>query len=477
MDVLNRQFKDVVILGGGPSGMSAGYVLSKSGSNVLVIERQARVGGLAKTIEHHGFRFDLGGHRFITDNKQLEALIREILGSDLLVVERSSKILLDGKLYDYPITVRNALSRLGLGNSIKLIADYLWEQIRKHFTKAPIISLEDWVVRHFGRSLFNLFFKEYSEKVWGVPCNRIAKEWVAKRIKGLSLGVAIRGALSRTESRSKRTLANQFLYPRLGIGQICDNLQKHIDRNSQVMTDASVIGINHADNRVESVTVKDDNGVLEYAGCEFISSIPLTTLVQLLNPPPPVEILQAAASLRFRDLVVVTVMLDRERVTDQTWMYIPDRAVPFGRIHEPKNWSTQMAPEGKTHLVIEYYCFCGDAIWTATDAELAQRTVSELSRMGFIEAGEVLECTTLRIPKAYPLFEVDYIQKQKCIVEYLDRFSNLELIGRGGQFEYYNTDHAMESGITAAETILSRLSSQDAVEECSDAGASTRVWP
>ncbi len=476
MDALNKQFKDVVILGGGPSGLSAGYELSESGGNVLVIERQAHVGGLARTIEHHGFRFDLGGHRFITDNKQLDALVREILGSDLLVVERSSKILLDGKFYDYPLAARNALSRLGLGTSIRLVADYLWEQIRKHFIKTPIISLEDWVVRHFGRSLFNLFFKEYSEKVWGVPCDRIAREWVAKRIKGLSLGVAIRGAFTRADSRSQRTLANQFLYPRLGIGQLCDNLHEKINRSGQVMTDASVIGVNHENNRVESVTVKDDNGVLEYAGCEFISSIPLPTLVQLLNPRPPAEILQAAACLRFRDLVVVTVMLDRERVTDQTWIYIPDRAVPFGRIHEPKNWSTRMAPEGKTHLVVEYYCFRGDDIWSATDTMLAQRTVSELSRMGFIEPAEVLECTTLRIPKAYPLFEVDYIRKQKCIVEYLDRFSNLELVGRGGQFEYYNTDHAMESGIAAAQTILSRLPGQGAVE-CPDAGAIGRVWP
>jgi protoporphyrinogen oxidase len=210
--------------------------------------------------------------------------------------------------------------------------------------------------------------------------------------------------------------------------------------------------------------VQNAGGIHEYSGSEFISSIPLTVLVRLLNPQPPAEILQAAASLRFRDLVVVTVMLDRERVTDQTWMYIPDQAVPFGRFHEPKNWSARMAPEGKTHLVVEYFCFSGDAIWTATDTELEQRTVRELSRMGFIEPDEVFDSAVLRIPKAYPLFEVDYIQKQKCIVEYLKRFSNLELVGRGGQFEYYNTDHAMESGIAAAEAIRARLALPFAIE-------------
>jgi protoporphyrinogen oxidase len=463
MDVLNTQFNYVVILGGGPSGLAAGHMLSESGSNVLVVERQARVGGLAKTIEHHGFRFDLGGHRFITDNKQLETLVREILGGELLVVERSSKILLDGKYYDYPISVRNALFRLGLRTSIRIVADYVSEQIRKRFTKTPTVSLEDWVVRHFGRSLFELFFKEYSEKVWGVPCDRIAKEWVARRIKGLSLGVAIKAAFSRTESQRLRTLANQFLYPPLGIGQICDSLKARIDENGQVMTDTRVIGINHADNRIQSIIVKDADGVQGYAGYEFISSIPLTLIVKLLNPQPPAAILQAAASLRFRDLIVVTVMINRERVTDQTWMYIPDPTVPFGRIHEPKNWSARMAPEGKTHLVVEYFCFKEDAIWTATDAALAQRTVRELSGLGIIEPEEVLDSAVLRIPNAYPLFEVDYIEKQKCIVEYLDRFRNLELVGRGGQFEYYNTDHAMESGIAAAKAIMARIDGPVAV--------------
>ena len=463
MDVLNTQFNYAVILGGGPSGLAAGHVLSESGSNVLVIERQARVGGLAKTIEHHGFRFDLGGHRFITGNKQLETLVREILGGELLVVERSSKILLDGKLYDYPISARNALSGLGLRKSIRIVADYLTEQLRKPFIKTPTLSLEDWVVRHFGRALFELFFKEYSEKVWGVPCDRIAMEWVARRIKGLSLGVAIKAAFSRTESQRLRTLANQFLYPPLGIGQICDSLKARIDEVGQVMTDTRVIGINHADNRIQSIIVKDAGGVQGYAGYEFISSIPLTLVVQLLNPQPPAEILQAAASLRFRDLIVVTVMINRERVTDQTWMYIPDSSVAFGRIHEPKNWSTRMAPDGKTHLVVEYFCFKEDAIWTATDTVLEQRTVGELSELGMIEAEEVYDSVVLRIPNAYPLFEVDYIEKQKCIVEYLDRFSNLELVGRGGQFEYNNTDHAMESGIAAAEAIIDRIDGTVAV--------------
>ena len=456
MDVLSNQYKDVVILGGGPSGLAAGYILTEAGKNALIIEQNPSVGGLAKTMVHDGFRFDLGGHRFITDNKKLEQTVREILGDEILVVSRSSKILLNNKYYDYPIKLWNALSGIGFRTSLRIIFEYLSEQISHRLKKSPIISLEDWVVHQFGRTMFNIFFKGYSEKVWGVRCDRIAMEWVARRIQGLSLGVALKKALFHSRPGHIRTLANKFLYPTLGIGQISENLKTEIEKKNQIITSSSVVRINHADGWVENVTVKNDHGICEYEGNEFISSIPLTAIVQLLDPKPPDEVLQAASSLRFRDLVVVTVMIDREKVTDQTWIYIPDSTVPFGRIHEPKNWSNSMAPEGKTHLVVEYFCFSGDTIWAATDGELRECTVRHLNELGFIEVDEVIDCVVLRIPKAYPLFEVDFHKHQKIIFDYLDRFNNLHLIGRGGKFEYYNTDHAMESGITIAETIISR---------------------
>lgn len=456
MDVLSNQCKDVVILGGGPSGLAAGYILTKSGKDALIIEQNPSVGGLAKTMEHDGFRFDLGGHRFITVNKKLERIVREILRDEILVVSRSSKILLNNKYYDYPIKLWNALSGIGLRTSLRIIFEYLSEQISHRLKKSPIISLEDWVVHQFGRTMFNIFFKGYSEKVWGIRCDKISMEWVARRIQGLSLGVALKKALFHSRPGHIRTLANKFLYPKLGIGQISENLKVEIEKKNQIITSSSVVRINHADGWVENVTIKNDRGIYEYYGNEFISSIPLTAIVQLLDPKPPNEVLQAASNLRFRDLVVVTVMIDREKVTDQTWIYIPDSTVPFGRIHEPKNWSNSMAPEGKTHLVVEYFCFSGDTIWTATDGELRTCTVRHLNELGFIEVDEVIDCVVLRIPKAYPLFEVDFHKHQKIIFDYLDRFNNLHLIGRGGKFEYYNTDHAMESGITIAETIISR---------------------
>ena len=455
MDISNNQFKDVVILGGGPSGLAAGYVLTEANMDALVIEQNSTVGGLAKTMEHNGFRFDLGGHRFITDNKKLELTVRKILRDEILVVSRSSKILLNNKYYDYPIKPLNALSGIGLRTSLRIIIEYISEQIGHRLRRSPIISLEDWVVHQFGRTMFNIFFKGYSEKVWGVRCDRIAMEWVALRIQGLSLSVALTKAFFNIRPGHMRTLANKFLYPPLGIGQISECLKAEIEKRNQIITSSRIVRINHTNGWVDNVTVKNDCGTHKYDGNEFISSIPLTAIVRLLDPKPPEEVLQAASHLRFRDLVVVTIMINREKVTDQTWIYIPDPAIPFGRIHEPKNWSIRMAPEGKTHLVVEYFCFREEAIWTATDGELRERTVRHLNELGFIEVDEVIDCVVLRIPKAYPLFEVDFHKHQKIIFDYLDRFKNLHLIGRGGKFEYYNTDHAMESGITIAEAIIS----------------------
>ena len=461
---MSQRTREVVILGAGPSGLSAGYRLSESGIDVLVVERQSRVGGLAKTIEHQGYRFDLGGHRFFTRNRELEALVRELIGADLLLVERSSKILFEGGFYDYPLSVGNALTRLGPLRSARVIADYLWEQVRSRFTERPIVSLEDWVVRNFGRTLFELFFREYSEKVWGIRCDRIAREWVEQRIKGLSLGVAIRRAFAPAAGRRPRTLASQFLYPALGIGQICDRLRARIDRSGQVLTAAQVVGIQHEGRSIQSVVVEQDGQQRTYLGRDFISSIPLPALVRMLKPEPPKEVLEAASGLRFRDLVLVTLMLDRERVTDLTWLYIHDGDVPFGRIHEPKNWSPRMAPAGKTHLVAEFFCTRGDAVWTSSDSALAHQATAALARMGLIDPREVSDSLVLRIPQAYPLFEVEYTHKQTLILEYLRGFANLELAGRGGQFEYQNTDHAMESGLEAAQAICARRATPTTAE-------------
>jgi len=468
-DDTHHQTNEVIILGAGLAGLGAGYALSNSnsspGADILVIEAGKTVGGLAKTINHHGFRFDLGGHRFKTGNKKTEQLIRQILKDELLVVGRSSKILLRGKYFDYPLKPLNAISGFGIPTVSSIILGYAAEQIRQRFKQRQIVSLEDWVVRNFGRTLFDIYFREYSEKVWGIDCNRICMEWMEQRIQKLSLGKAIRRALFKNDARNVRTLASEFLYPSQGIGRIAQRLKEEIVKNNRVLTDSRIVRINHSGNKIERVITRagdarSQTGVetCTHKGNEFISSIPVATLVQLLHPKPPTEVLEAALKLKYRDLVIVTIMLNRERVTDQTWIYIPEQKIPFGRIHEPTNWSSEMAPAGKTLLVTEHFCFRGDDTWSASDEDLAERTISSLVKLGFIKRHEVIDKVIVRIPRAYPLFEVGYTEQHKKICDYLDRYRNLHLIGRGGMFRYYNMDHALESGIAAAEEIMAARS-------------------
>jgi len=455
MDSKNDNFNSVIILGGGPSGLAAGYVLTQAGVGALTLEKSQFVGGLAKTLECDGFRFDLGGHRFITENEKLKAIVRRVLGDDILVVNRSSKILLKNRYFDYPINLWNAMLGMGPGASLRIMVEYGLGQIILRFRKPRIVSLEDWVTSRFGKTLYRVFFKGYSEKVWGIPCDKISEQWVDRRIQGLSLWKAIAHAVFKSRHRQLRTLSDKFLYPAYGIGQIFEKLQQEIERKNRIVTQANIIKIGHADDGIEYVVVEDGQGRHEYYGNEFISSIPISTIVKLLDPLPPDEILQTASRLRFRDLVVVTIMIDRESVTDQTWIYIPDPEVPFGRIHEPKNWSRKMAPKGKTHLVVEYFCFRGEVIWQSSDEKLQDLTVRHLEEMGILFQDEVIGSVVSRVPQAYPLFEIDFQHHQKTLFDYLARFKNLHLVGRGGRFEYFNADHAMESGIAAAESIIS----------------------
>ena len=453
---VDREKYGVVVLGGGVAGLSAGYVLSRAGSDVVLCERDATVGGLSRTIVHGDYRFDLGGHRFFTKNRKLENFLKELMGEEFVVTPRSSKIYLHGRYFDYPLKPVNALFGLGIGTTVRIILDYAYEKVKKLFRKREIVSLEDWVVSNFGRTMFNLYFKEYSEKVWGLECDRISEEWVAQRIKGLSLTVAVREALFKSRSRKVATLIERFLYPELGIGRISDRFREEIEKSSPVYLNCSAVQVNHDGRRITSVAVKDERSERLLEGEEFVSSVPLTRLVAMLDPGPTPEVIRAARELRYRSTIIVAIMIDRDKATDLTWIYFPEQKIPFGRIHEPKNWSKKMAPPGKTAVVAEYFCFENDDTWKAGDSELAETTVETLVGLGFIKKEDVLDSAVLRIRKAYPLFEVGYRQNYGKIMEYLQKFENLQTIGRGGMFKYYNMDHAIETGIKAAENILGK---------------------
>ena len=445
-----------VVLGGGLAGLAAGHRLTEAGCSAVVIEKGAKVGGLARTICHGGFRFDLGGHRFLTENKRIMALVAGLLGDELLTVPRSSQIYMHGKYVDYPLNPLNAMFGLGLATTGAIVLDYGREKVRQAVSPQPLVSLEDWVVAQFGRRMFDLYFKDYSEKVWGVECRDISMEWVAKRIDGLSLWKTVKHAFFKSNGRGCKTLTDSFVYPRLGIGQLPDRLRDFIVSRNQVLTHTEVQRVYHINGMITGVALRDADGGSFLRGSHYFSSIPLTLLVEKMCPRPPAEVLAAAARISFRSLAVVSLMLNRQQVTDLTWLYFPGKEIPFGRIHEPTNWSPAMAPPGQSHLVAEYFCDRHDKIWGASDEQLTALTAAQLQRLNFFRAGEVIDSCVLRIPYAYPVFNVNYQKNLQIITEWLDQFSNLQLIGRSGSYSYLNMDCAMESGIEAVEKVIDR---------------------
>jgi len=446
---------ETVVLGGGLAGLAGAYALTQAGRRVQVLEGGNAVGGLARTVARDGFRFDLGGHRFFTHDVQVERFVRALLGDELVTVPRTSRIYLNGKWIEYPLRPLSALFGLGLRTSAEILLGYAAASVARRLRPASLVSLEDWVVAHFGRPLFELYFRDYSEKVWGIGCRDISAEWMAQRVQGLSLGAAIQRAFLK-RGPALPTLVDRFMYPRLGIGRIAERLRAEIERSNPIATGSRVVRIHHDGRRIEGVSVRQGERQHDLPGEEFLSTIPLTQVIQALTPHAPATVRAAAAQLRYRDLVIVTVMLDRDRATDQTWIYFPGKDIPFGRLHEPTNWSAAMAPPGRTLLVTERFCFRGDATWNASDAELIEMTVLHLEQLGFIRRREVRDGMVVRIPAAYPLFEVGYQERSQILCDYLERFENLQVAGRGGRFRYYNMDQAIASGLAAAQALLGR---------------------
>lgn len=443
-----------VVLGAGLSGLSAAAWLTRAGHPVTVLEKGPQVGGLARTISHGDFHFDLGGHRFLTENDQLLSFVSDLLGDDLLTVPRRSQIYIGGQYIDYPLTPLNAVFGLGPAKTGAILLDYGKEKIRSAFKRRTITSLEDWVVSQFGRTMFELYFKDYSEKVWGIASREISKDWVAKRIDGLSLGQFIQHALLRLHRHRVKTLTDSFLYPRLGIGQLADRMHALIGRKNPLTTDSEVDTVFHDRGNITSIQYSHAGAKHSVRGDSYISSIPITRFIEKMRPLPPEKVRAAAAGIRFRSLVIVALFLKKNRLTDLTWMYFPEETVPFGRIHEPKNWSSDLAPPGQSHVIAEYFCNTGDSTWTTSDADLAGATAGHLERLGFVDPGDVFDSLVLRIPYAYPVFDVEYCRHLRVLTDFLAGFANLHLIGRNGMFSYLNMDQAMESGILVAEKVM-----------------------
>lgn len=449
-----------VIMGAGPGGLCSAYVLSRAGVPTTVLEKAPFVGGLARTIhrptDQGEFRFDIGGHRWFTKNDELNAIFREVVDDELLWVNRVSRIFFDGKYVDYPLKVSNALKAVGPVVAARAMADYGRTRIEQRIKPTPVSSMEDAYIDQFGPTLYRLFFQRYSEKVWGLPCDQMSGDWVSQRSKGMSLVTAVKDAVVPTRGKVV-SLIDEFMYPRGGFGRFSERMADAITATgNDIRLSTGVERVHREGNRVVGLTVRTDDGTERIEAEHYISSIPLTLLAKIIDPPPPAEILAAADTLTFRNIITVNLMLKKRQVTPDTWLYVHDRDILFGRFHEPKNWSPAMVPsDDYTSLVVEYFCSFGDQIWSMSEEELVAQTVRHLVKdLGFIAPNEVIGGFTIRAPRAYPAYVIGYEKPLALIKRYIDQLENLQIIGRYGTFRYNNTDHSIETGLLAAKNIL-----------------------
>ncbi|MDP9285483.1 MAG: NAD(P)/FAD-dependent oxidoreductase [Actinomycetota bacterium] len=439
-----------LVLGGGPAGLTAGYLLERAGRDVVVLEAEDQVGGLAKTVEIDGYRFDLGGHRFFTKSAEVDLLWHEILGEEFLLRPRMSRIYWNNRYLDYPLRGPDVIRKLGLVELARCLASYLHAAARRNKVDD---SLEDWVSNRFGRRLFELFFKSYTEKVWGVPTSEIRAEWAAQRIKGLSFFSAAKAAFFGNRGNKVKSLISEFNYPRFGPGQMWDAMTVAIEsEGGDVRLEAPVTRIELAGGRVVEV----EAGGVSYALPDaVISSLPLRAVVEMARPSPPQDVLDAARGLRYRDFLTVALVVDGEDLFPDNWIYIHEPGVRVGRIQNYRSWSPWMVPDpDKACVGLEYFCFEGDDLWTMDDAALVELAALELEQLRLAPRSKVERGFAIRVPKAYPIYDADYAERVGTIRTWLDGVDNLQQVGRNGLHRYNNSDHSMLTAMRAVDNML-----------------------
>ncbi|MCA9954228.1 MAG: NAD(P)/FAD-dependent oxidoreductase [Anaerolineales bacterium] len=442
----------IVVIGGGPAGLTAAYELTRQQENAIVLEKYDKVGGIARTENYRGYHFDMGGHRFYTKSAPVQQMWQEVLGDDFLRRPRLSRIFYQNKYFHYPLKPFNALLGLGPIEGVRIVASYL----RWHlFPYKEEETFEQWVTNRFGKRLFETFFKSYTEKVWGIPCNELKAEWAAQRIKDLSLKTAITAMFLKPQETIK-TLIEEFDYPRRGPGMLWTAVQDRIvEQGGQVQLNSNVVGIHREGQRITGVTV-EQNGRTEFVpGRSFISSMPLAQLIQWLDPPPPPHVLEAANQLDYRDFLTVCLIIKKPNLFPDNWIYIHDPSVQVGRIQNFKNWSADMVPDlDTTSLGLEYFCNEGDDIWNMPDAELIALGMREISKIGLAQSEDVVDGAVFRVEKSYPVYDSDYETSLDVLKAYVATLENLQTIGRNGLHRYNNQDHAMLTGMMAVRNLL-----------------------
>jgi protoporphyrinogen oxidase len=440
--------EQAVILGAGPAGLTAGYMLARHGTDPVVLEALPAVGGLARTEVRDGFRFDIGGHRFFTKSPEVEALWHETLGDELLLRPRLSRIYYRGRLIDYPLSGPNLIRMLGPGELARALSSYLVAVARR---SDEAETYEDWVSQRFGRRLYEMFFRSYTEKVWGVPCGELRAEWAAQRIRGLSFAAAARSALPGRRRNGVRSLITEFHYPRLGPGQMWEAMRDRIlEHGGRVRTNARVERIHIKDGQVSEVVAAGK----AIPAAEVISSLPLSVMVGIVEPAPPSGVLDAAKGLRYRDFLTVALVMDGRELFPDNWIYIHEPGVQVARIQNYRAWSPSMVPDqGKSCVGMEYFCFQGDELWSQPDEQLVALATDEFDKLGLGERERVVGGYVVRVPKAYPIYDEEYAGRLAAIRGWLEGIGNLQQVGRNGLHRYNNSDHSMLTAMRAVENL------------------------
>ena len=457
-----------VVLGGGPCGLSAAWTLAQQGERVVVIEQEPLVGGLCATHEQQGYRFDLGGHRFVSGDLALTRWLESLLGDELLTRQRRSVVLHEGRRFHYPLEARDLLQNLGLRENARALLGYAVARARQELHPRPDVTFEDWVTTRFGRPLYDAFFGPYTAKLWGIAPHRISADWAAERISLLHLGDALRRLLPGGAAPI-RTYAREYRYPRLGMGQLYDVIAKDIVRlGGEVRTGATVSRLETSGGRVTAAWIRSSEGETRIPTVGIVSTIPLPELVAHLSARAPSA---PARALRFRSLVFLNLLLDIPSVSDSTWMYVASGRFRVSRIQEPNKRSPFMAPVGKTSLMLEIPCDEGDALWTATVPALRDMGLAELRDLGVV-TGPVKGAFSVRVRHGYPIYHLGYERDRQALLGEVARFSNVRTAGRQGLFRYVFMDAAMQMGALAAEQLRAGLGSPRHIDAI---GRSARV--
>ncbi len=443
--------RPVVVLGGGPAGLTAGYLVSKRGKPVVVLEATDQVGGLARTEVRDGYRFDLGGHRFFTKAKEVDDLWHEIMKEEFLKRPRQSRIYWRRRFLEYPLQGMDVIRKLGPIELARCLLSYLWAAIKP---KGREDTFEEWVSNRFGRRLYGHFFKSYSEKVWGVPATEIRAEWAAQRIKNLSFFSAAKSAFVGNRGNKITSLINEFNYPRFGPGQMWEQMTEDIRANDgEVRLNAPVTRLrtDPADGRVVEVIAGGETLTPSYV----ISSLPLRTTVGIVDPEAPGDVRDAARGLRYRDFLTVSLVIDGEDLFPDNWIYIHEPGVKVGRIQNFRSWSPWMVPnDTDASIGMEYFCFEGDELWNMADDDLVALATQELQQLGLARGEKVKMGFVVRVHKAYPMYDAEYSERVDAIRCWLQEVPNLVQVGRNGLHRYNNSDHSMLTAMRAVDNIL-----------------------